>query len=77
MSDHRMIRMPQPPYSTDLALSDFGLFRRVKNRLEQIQACELDEIPSSISAEELQRVFAACIDRVRQVSEGDGEYLTS
>jgi hypothetical protein len=83
MSDHGMTRMPQPPCSTDLAPSDFYLFGRVKNRLEQIQGCDandfcdqLDEIPSSISAEELERVFAAWIDRVRQVSEGDAEYLT-
>jgi hypothetical protein len=82
MSDHRMIRMPQPPYSPNLAPSDFSLFGRVKNRLEQIEACDaddffdqLDEILSSILAEELERVFAAGIDRVRQSSEGDGEYL--
>jgi hypothetical protein len=83
MSDHQMIRMPQPPYSPDLAPSDFYLFGTVKNRLEQIQASDADdffeqlqEILSSISVEELERVFAAWIDRVRQVSEGNGEYLT-
>jgi hypothetical protein len=60
------------------------LFGTVKNRLEQIQASDaddffeqLEEILSSISVEELERVFAAWIDRVRQVSEGNGEYLTS
>jgi hypothetical protein len=42
MSDHRMIRMAQPPYSPDLALSDFYLFSRMKNRLELIQACDAD-----------------------------------
>jgi hypothetical protein len=82
-SDHPMIRMPQPPYCEDLAPSDFHLFGGVKNRLEQIQACDAgdffdqpDEILSSISAEGLERVFAAWIDRVPQGSEGDGEYLT-
>jgi hypothetical protein len=66
MSDHRMIRMPQPPYSPDLAPRGIYLSRGVKNRLEQIQACDaddffdqMDEILSSISAEELERVFAA------------------
>jgi hypothetical protein len=56
----------------------------VNNRLEQIQACDaddffdqLDEILSSTSAEELERAFAAWTDRIRQVGEGDGEYLTS
>jgi hypothetical protein len=79
-----MIRMPQPPYSPDLAPSDFYLFGTVKNRLEQIQASDADdffeqltEILNSISPEELERVFAAWIDRIRQVSEGNGEYLTS
>jgi hypothetical protein len=83
MSDHPMIRMPQPPSPQDLARNDFDLFGRVKNRLEQIQARDaddffdqLDEIQSLISAEELKPVFVAWIDRVRQVSEGDGEYLT-
>jgi hypothetical protein len=59
------------------------LFGTVKNRLEQIQASDaddffeqLEEILSSISVEELEWVFAAWIDRVRQVSEGNGEYLT-
>jgi hypothetical protein len=84
MSDHQMIRTPQPPNSPTLAPSDFCLFGKVKNRLEQIQACDadncfdqLDEFLSSISAEEFEGVFAAWIDRVREVSEGDGEYLAS
>jgi hypothetical protein len=84
MSDHQMTRMPQPPYCPDLAPSNFYLFDRVKKRLEQIQACDadnffdqLDEILSSISPEELERVFAAWIDRVRQARDGDGEYLPS
>jgi hypothetical protein len=78
-----MIRVPQLPYSPDLAPSDFYLFGKVKNRLEQIQASDaddffeqLEEILSSISVEELERVLAAWIDRVRQVSEGNGEYRT-
>jgi hypothetical protein len=84
MSDHRMIRMPQPPYSPGLAPCDFCLFGTVKNRLEQIQASDaddfffffehLDEILGSISVEELERVFAAWIDRVRRVIEGDWKY---
>jgi hypothetical protein len=78
-----MIPIPQPPYSPDLAPGDFYLFGPVKNRLEKIQASDaddffeqLEEILSSIAVEELERVFAAWIDRVRQVSEGNGEYLT-
>jgi hypothetical protein len=78
-----MIRMPQRSYSPDLAPTDFSLFGRVINRLGQIQACDADDffdrfdkILSAISAEELERAFAAWIDRVRQVREGDGEYLT-
>jgi transposase InsO family protein len=83
MSDHRMIRMPQPPYSQDLVPSDFYFFGTVQNRLEQIQASDADDFfeqlyekLNSISVEELERVFAAWIDQVHQVSEGNGDYLT-
>jgi hypothetical protein len=81
MSDHGMIRMPRPPYSPDMEPSHFCVFGRAKNRLEPVEACDaddffdqVDEILRSISAAELECVFAAWIDRVRQVSEGDGEY---
>jgi hypothetical protein len=37
MSEHRMRRIPQPPYSQDLALTDFSLFPTVKNRSKRIE----------------------------------------
>jgi hypothetical protein len=36
MANHKMVRMPHPPYSPDLAPSDFYLFGRIKNQLKQI-----------------------------------------
>jgi hypothetical protein len=82
MSDHRMVRMSQPPYSPNLAPSDFYLFGMVKNQLEQIHASDaddffgqFDEILNSIPVEKLKWVFTAWIDRVRQVSEGNEDYL--
>jgi hypothetical protein len=55
------------------------LFGAVKDRLERMQASDADalveQIPDilrSIAVEELERVFAAWIDRIRQVREGNG-----
>jgi hypothetical protein len=83
MLDHQIFRMPQPRYSPNQAPSDFGLFCTVKNLREQIQTSDGDDfceqlynILNSISVEELERVFPAWIDRVRQGSEGNGDYLT-
>jgi hypothetical protein len=80
MPDYRMIRMPQRRYSPDRGSSDFYVFGIVKNRLEQIQICDaddyfhqLDGFLSSILAGKFKRVFAAWLDRGRQVSESDGQ----
>jgi hypothetical protein len=83
MSDHQMIGMPHSQYSPDLASSDFYLFGIVKNRLERIQASDMDEfleqlyeLLHSIPVEELEHVFSSWIDRVRQISEGIWHYIT-
>jgi hypothetical protein len=66
MLDHWIIRIPQTPSWPDLPPRDVDFFDMLKNRLEQIQVCDaddffgqLDEILSSILAQELERVFAA------------------
>jgi transposase len=82
MANHRMIRMPHPPYSPEMAPSDFYLFGAVKNRLNNIELPDreeffekLHEILMSISHDELNRAFNKWIDVVRQVSEGTGDYI--
>jgi hypothetical protein len=74
--------MPQPPYSSDLAPSDFYLFPTVKERLEQTQVAEehhffesLQGILMGIDQEELNMVFQAWVQRVQEISEGNGYYV--
>jgi hypothetical protein len=77
-----MQRMPQPPYSLDLARSDFYLFRTVKEKLEPIQLADenqffesLQTILSDLDHQESNAVFQAWVQRVREVSEGNGGYV--
>jgi hypothetical protein len=77
-----MLRMPQPPYSPDLAPSDFYLFLTVKEKLERTQMADEDQFFESLEAilrcidqEELNTVFQAWVERVRKVSEGNGDYV--
>jgi hypothetical protein len=78
-----MVRPAHPVYSSNLAPSDFYLSGRVKNRPDEVQASDADtlfeylhQILLSISVEEFGRVFAAWIDPVRQIREGNGDYIT-
>jgi hypothetical protein len=41
-----MIRLPQPPYSPDLAPSDFYLLPTVKEKLKQIQLADENQFLS-------------------------------
>jgi hypothetical protein len=82
LDEHDMLRMPQPPYSPDLALSDFYLFPTVKEKLERTQMADEDQFFESLEAilrridqEELNRIFQAWVERVRKVSEGNGDYV--
>jgi hypothetical protein len=60
--------MPQPPYSPDLARSDFYLFPTVKEKLDRTQVADEDQFCESRQAilrdldqEELMRVFQAWV----------------
>jgi transposase len=82
LEEHDMRRMPQPPYSPDLAPSDFYLFPTVKERLERIQLADedqffesLQEILNGLGHEELNAVFRALVRRVQEISEGNGDYV--
>jgi transposase len=64
LEEHDMCRMPQPPYSPDLAPSDFYLFPTVKEKLERTQVADESQFLESLQAilrgidrEELNRVF--------------------
>jgi hypothetical protein len=82
MQNNDMTDMPHPPYSPDLAPSDFYLFGTVKEKLEHDGITDEDqlfevlvEILRSIPGEQLVAVFEAWLERVRMVSEGDGSYI--
>jgi histone-lysine N-methyltransferase SETMAR len=82
MPEHQMPRTPQPPYSPDLAPSDFYVFPIVKDRLERFHMVDDDElfeqlleILQAVAIDELKRVFTSWIHRVREVRQGDGDYI--
>jgi len=82
MDLHRMKRAPHPPFSPDIAASDFYLFGFLKDRLAgQVfeSADELFEgitqILNKIPQETLKNVFHEWEERLRQVIEKNGEYI--
>jgi hypothetical protein len=82
LEEHDMRRMPQPPYSPDLAPSDFYLFPTVKEKLERTQVADEDQFFESLQAilrgidrEKLKRVFQTWVQRVQEISEGNGGYV--
>jgi hypothetical protein len=48
IKEHDILRLPQPPYSPDLALCDFSLFPIVKERLERTQVADEDQVIESL-----------------------------
>jgi hypothetical protein len=82
LEEHSIISMPHPPYSLDLAFSDFYLFPIVKEKVERIQLADeeqflecLQEILMGIDLEEMNMVFQAWVGRVQEVSECNGDYV--
>ena len=74
-------RAPHPPYSPDIAPSDFFLFGYTKTKLKGHYFESVDElieeirkIFSDISYEKRKEVFETWIKRCRWVSENGGEY---
>jgi hypothetical protein len=74
--------MPQPPHSSDLTSSDFYLLPAVKEKLERTQVADEDQFFESLQAilrdidqEALNRVFQAWVQRVQEVSEGNGDHV--
>lgn len=77
-----LIKVPHPPYSPDIAPSDFYLFGDMKRKLQgksfddpQDLKESILRIISKISPEILNNVFKEWLKRCRSLSESDGSYL--
>lgn len=77
-------RPPHPPYSPDLAPSDFFLFGYVTGRLRGQKFNSFDELEEriieilhSIPSETLKRVFETWMDRCKWVSQHNGLYFNN
>jgi hypothetical protein len=82
LEEHNILCMLHLPYSPDLTDSYFYLFSTVKEKLEQIQLADedqlfecLQEILRDIDLEELNNVFQTWVRQVQEVSEGNGDYV--
>jgi hypothetical protein len=82
LEEHSILRMSHPPHSPDRAPSDFYLFLTVKEKLELIQLADedeffeyLQEVLRGIDLEELNTIFQACVRRVQEGSERNGDYV--
>lgn len=77
-----MKRAPHPPFSPDIAASDFYLFGYLKDRLAGLKFESPDElfeyineILMKIPKETLINVFFEWEKRLKQVIENNGEYI--
>jgi hypothetical protein len=85
--ENQLLHVPYPPYSTDLAPSDFWLFGRIKTGLAGRSFAEPEallellvgvrEFLEGIPAAELTAVFEGWIDRVRWMIARDGKCYRS
>jgi hypothetical protein len=82
MATSGMKRAPHPPYSPDLAPSDFFLFGYVKGKLTGYRAgsaaellLRINEILAEITQETLNAVFHEWIQRLQKCIDIDGEYV--
>ena len=82
MESHNMKKAAQPPYSPDIAPSDFFLFGYVKKLLEgtrfespQVLYSAIVEILSEISPDILNSVFLKWEEKLQGVIGANGNYL--
>lgn len=82
MDDFGLLRAPHPPYSPDLAPSDFYLFGALKSRIRGIEFQNSDEIKEWIQSEfekipsdELRRVFRLWKMRLKACVDLEGHYV--
>ena len=69
LKDHEFIIMDHPPYSPDLAPSDFWLFDYIKTRLsdhtsEKSLICEITKICNAIPKKELETTYDKWVERM-------------
>jgi histone-lysine N-methyltransferase SETMAR len=81
ITENHIGRVPHPPYSPDLAPSDFWLFGHVKTSLvgqifdEPEQLLEaITEFLNEIQPPEVVAVFNHWVERVRWILENNGDY---
>jgi hypothetical protein len=79
---HKFVRVHHPPYSPDLAPTDFYLFEYMKGKLALCHGTtkeeffgSVTEILDSIPEEELVQVFLNSTTRLEQVISTDGEEI--
>ena len=82
MRKHKLHSAPHPPYSPDLAPSDFYLFGTLKSRIAGLEFQDSDEIKEWIleqmeetSKDEYQRVFHLWKTRLQACIDIDGYYV--
>lgn len=82
LETHRMKKVPHPPFSPDIAPSDFYLFGYVKNRLQGLHFDSMEsllenvvEILSEITKDTLKKVFKDWMDRLQKIINNNGEYF--
>lgn len=82
MESNKLKRAPHPPYSPDIAPSDFFLFGYVKGKMEGCHFESRDEVIEKVTSillniphETLQRVFEEWEARLKKVIEINGEYI--
>ena len=82
MNSHNMKRAVQPPYSPDIAPSDFYLFGYLKDCLKGSKfdtpdelKFAIDQLLLSIPQDELNRVFLKWEEKLRMVTDSKGDYL--
>jgi hypothetical protein len=78
-----MIWLKRPPYSPDLAPSDFYLFPTIKKRLTDIQMVDeedlfyrLGKLLNEIPVRQLRKIFNTWIKLLRAATQGDGSYIS-
>jgi histone-lysine N-methyltransferase SETMAR len=82
LSSHRMKRAPHPPFSPDLAPSDFYLFGKVKTALNGAEFEDEQElldgvmgILNGITRDELESVFEEWLARLDECVQRGGDYV--
>jgi histone-lysine N-methyltransferase SETMAR len=78
----KLRRAPQPPYSPDIAPSDFFLFGYTKDKLKGLTFAsendlfeEIKNILSKISIDTLHSVFHEWLRRLQKVIDSGGDYI--